>query len=510
MFRLPASQAKPPYPPSTRPMPAYPAGPRNRQRNTVSNKPSTPTFFIHDYETFGKHPARDRPAQFAGVRTDMDFNIIGEPLVIYCQPTDDYLPEPEAVLITGITPQIAKSKGVNEAEFARQIHDAFSVPGTCVLGYNNIRFDDEVSRNIFYRNFYDPYAYSWKNGNSRWDLLDALRACYALRPEGIVWPENDDGLPSFRLEHLTKANGVEHTHAHDAMSDVYATIAMAKRLKTAQPKLFDYLFQLRNKNKVNALIDIPNMKPLMHVSGMFGAARGNTSWIVPLAWHPENRNAVIMCDLAGDITPLLELEPDELRTRLYTRRDQLEAGQSPVPIKLVQINKCPVLAPASTLRPEDAARLGIDRQHCLDNLQRLRQHPLVREKAVALYAEAPAFAAADDVDLQLYDGFFSEADRAAMTIIQETSPQNLPALDLKFADGRIAELLFRFRARNYPATLDDREQQRWLQHRKEVFTPERLESYLNNLQELYQLHQDDEKKAQLLKSLFAYVQQVVG
>ncbi|KHT43226.1 exodeoxyribonuclease I [Pectobacterium brasiliense] len=469
-----------------------------------------PTFFIHDYETFGKHPARDRPAQFAGVRTDMDFNIIGEPLVIYCRPADDYLPEPEAVMITGITPQVALAKGVNEAEFARQIHDAFSVPGTCIMGYNNIRFDDEVSRNIFYRNFYDPYAYSWQNGNSRWDLLDALRACYALRPEGIVWPENDDGLPSFRLEHLTKANGISHEQAHDAMSDVYATIAMAKLFKQAQPKLFEYLFPLRNKNKISALIDIPQMKPLVHVSGMFGAARSNTSWVVPLAWHPDNRNAVIMCDLAGDMTPLLELDSAALRERLYTRRDALEADQSAVPLKLVHINKCPVLAPANTLRPEDAERLGIDRQRCLDNLALLRNNASVREKVVELFAEAPAFTASDDVDLRLYDGFFGDADRMAMKIIQETAPQNLPALDLTFADNRLEPLLFRYRARNFPGTLDDREQQRWLQHRRAVFTPERLQDYLSDLSNLYQLHEDDKEKMAQLKALYAYAQELVG
>lgn len=469
-----------------------------------------PTFFIHDYETFGKHPARDRPAQFAGVRTDMDFNIIGEPLVIYCRPADDYLPEPEAVMITGITPQVALAKGVNEVEFARQIHDAFSVPGTCIMGYNNIRFDDEVSRNIFYRNFYDPYAYSWQNGNSRWDLLDALRACYALRPEGIVWPENDDGLPSFRLEHLTKANGISHEQAHDAMSDVYATIAMAKLFKQAQPKLFEYLFTLRNKNKISALIDIPQMKPLVHVSGMFGAARSNTSWVVPLAWHPDNRNAVIMCDLAGDMTPLLELDSETLRERLYTRRDALEADQSAVPLKLVHINKCPVLAPANTLRPEDAERLGIDRQRCLDNLALLRNNASVREKVAELFAEAPAFVASDDVDLRLYDGFFGDADRMAMKIIQETAPQNLPALDLTFADNRLEPLFFRYRARNFPGTLDDREQQRWLQHRRAVFTPERLQDYLSELSNLYQLHEDDKEKMAQLKALYAYAQKLVG
>lgn len=469
-----------------------------------------PSFFIHDYETFGKHPARDRPAQFAGVRTDMDFNLIDDPLVIYCRPTDDYLPEPEAVMITGITPQSARDKGMCEAEFARRIHDAFSAPGTCIMGYNNIRFDDEVSRNIFYRNFYDPYAYSWQNGNSRWDLLDALRACYALRPDGIQWPSNDDGLPSFRLEHLTQANGVAHEQAHDAMSDVYATIAMAKLLKQAQPKLFHYLFQLRNKNKVSQLIDIPQMKPLVHVSGMFGAARGNTSWVVPLAWHPENRNAVIMCDLAGDMTPLLELDAAALRERLYTPRDRLGADQSPAPIKLVHINKCPVLAPANTLRPQDAARLGIDRQHCLNNLALLRQHAEVREKAVALYADAPAFTPETNVDMRLYDGFFGDADRAAMRIIQHTAPQNLPALELSFTDDRLEPLLFRYRARNYPNTLDDGEQQRWLRQRKAVFTPERLQTYLAQLNDLYQLHDGDKHKTGLIKALYAYAQELVG
>ncbi|CRY70794.1 exodeoxyribonuclease I [Yersinia pseudotuberculosis] len=476
----------------------------------MSDKNKQLTFYVHDYETFGQRPALDRPAQFAGVRTDLDFNLVEEPLVIYCKPADDYLPQPEAVMITSITPQHALANGVNEAEFSRQIHQAFSVPGTCILGYNNIRFDDEVSRNIFYRNFYDPYAYSWQGGNSRWDLLDVMRACYALRPEGIVWPENDDGLPSFKLEHLTKANGVEHLQAHDAMSDVYATIAMAKLVKQAQPRLFDYLYQHRSKHKINALIDIAEMTPLVHVSGMFGAARGNTSWVAPLAWHPENKNAVIMCDLAGDMSPLLELDSDTLRERLYPRRDKLQAQESAIPIKLVHINKCPVLAPAKTLLPENADRLGIDRQRCLQNLQLLRQNPQVREKVVALFAQAEPFAVTDDVDTQLYNGFFSDADRATMKIIQQTEPQNLPALDLTFQDPRLEALLFRFRARNYPNTLNDSEQQRWLQHRREVLSPERVQDYVLQLEQFYNQYEDDKEKLALLKALFEYAKGLVS
>lgn len=476
----------------------------------MPDKPVQPTFYFHDYETFGKNPALDRPAQFAGVRTDQDFNIIEEPLVIYCRPSDDYLPEPEAVMITGITPQLALEKGLSEAQFSAYIHKAFSVPGTCIVGYNNIRFDDEVSRNIFYRNFYDPYAYSWQYGNSRWDLLDVMRACYALRPDGIQWPENDDGFPSFRLEHLTKANGIEHENAHDAMADVYATIAMAKLVKQAQPRLFDFLLEHRNKHKINALIDIPAMTPLVHVSGMFGAARGNTAWVAPLAWHPENKNAVIVCDLGGDMTPLLELDAEQMRERLYTRRDALEPGQSPLPIKLLHINKCPVLAPAKTLLPENAERLGIDRERCLQNLQLLRQNTQIREKVVALYADAEPFKGSDDVDARLYDGFFSDADRAAMRIILETKPENLPALDLTFNDSRIETLLFRYRARNFPATLTDAEQRRWQEHRRDKLSAERVQDYILQLESLYNLHEEDAEKTALLKALFDYGKKLVA
>nr|ELR5216888.1 exodeoxyribonuclease I [Providencia rettgeri] len=476
---------------------------------TLQDNKKQPTFFIHDYETFGKRPALDRPAQFAGVRTDLDFNIIEEPEVFYCAPADDYLPQPEAVMITGITPQVALSQGVNEAEFAKRIHAAFSVPNTCIMGYNNIRFDDEVTRNIFYRNFYDPYAYSWQQGNSRWDLLDALRACFALRPEGIQWPENEDGLPSMRLEHLTKANGVAHENAHDAMSDVLATINMAKLLKAAQPRMFDYFYQLRNKNKISQLIDIVEITPLVHVSGMFGALRSYVSLVAPLAWHPDNKNAVIMCDLSADISPLIELDVQQLRTRLYTPKAEL-AGESPVPVKLVHINKCPILAPEKTLRPEDAQRTGVDRDLCMRNLETLRKTPDIRNKLIELFSEPQIFTESDDVDTQIYNGFFGTSDRSTMDIIRETSPQNLPALELSFEDKRLKELFFRYKARNYPATLSYDEQQRWLQHRRDYFNEERLTDYMQQIQQLLVEHQHDEKRCQQLKALINYARDLAS
>ncbi|KHA60646.1 exonuclease I [Vibrio variabilis] len=468
-----------------------------------------PTFFFFDYETWGTSPAKDRPCQFAGVRTDMDFNIIGEPLVIYCQPPTDYLPAPEAALITGITPQTAVAKGLSEPEFIAKIHEQLATPNTINLGYNSIRFDDEVTRYTCYRNFIDPYAWSWQNGNSRWDLLDVMRACYALRPEGVEWPENDEGFISFKLEHLSKANGIEHENAHDAMADVIATIEMAKKIKAAQPKLFDYFLSMRHKRKLNDLIDIVNMTPLMHVSGMLGRECNYTSWMVPVAWHPTNQNAVIMVDLAKDPQPLFDLDVEQLNERLYTKHSELADDELPVPVKLVHLNKCPILAPAKTLTAENAANIGINREQCLENLARLRQTPEIREKLIGLYSIDREYAKDNDVDSMLYDGFFSPADKASMDIIRQTDPNNLAALDISFNDDRIAPLLFRYRARNFPATLDESEQQRWANHCRDYFES-RIEDYMLNLENLVHEHESDEKKLAILKSVYQYVQKLVS
>ncbi|MCR3755532.1 MAG: exodeoxyribonuclease I [Sodalis sp. Psp] len=463
------------------------------------------TFLVHDYETFGKHPALDRPAQFAGIRTNGQLYPIGKPEVFFCRPADDYLPDPEAVLITGITPQQALHDGVTEAEFARRIHELFSVPDTCILGYNNVQFDDEVSRNLFYRNFYDPYNWSWQHGNSRWDLLNVVRTCYALRPDGIEWPLGEDGLPNFHLKYLTRANGIDHVNAHDAMADVYATLEMAKLMRLAQPKLFDYLYRHRGKRQLKTLIDVTTMKPLVHVSSLFGSARGNTAWIVPLAWHPDNPNALIICDLSGDMQALTDLNSDALRTHLYPCRNALREDVS-VPLKLVHINKCPVLAPANVLRPDDAKRLGIDCQRCLNNLSWLRGRPELREKVVALFTESTPYTSPDDVDAQLYNGFFSETDRAVIDIILATAPENLPALDISFIDPRLQPLLFRYRARNFFHTLDHNEQLRWLEYRKTRFTQARLEAYVQQLEMLCQVYKGNEHKTWIIRALFEYLQ----
>lgn len=466
------------------------------------------TFYWFDYETTGIDAARDRPLQFAGIRTDAELNPVGEPLCIYCRLSDDILPQPESCLITGITPQFANGQGIVEAEFARRIHAELSRPGTCATGYNSIRFDDEVTRYLFYRNFYDPYEREYKNGSSRWDIIDMVRMCYALRPEGIEWPQHEDGSPSFRLEHLSQANGIKHEAAHNALSDVYATLGLARLVKQRQPRLYEYLYNLRQKQEVAKLLNLRDCQPLLHTSSMFPAATGCTTVVLPLAPHPTNRNGVVVYDLRHPPDDLLGLDAAQLKTRVFTRTDELPEGVERVHLKTVHINKSPALAPLSTLSGAAAERIGIDLGQIKIHMDQLKNANLQRKIHDALTQEHAA--GSTDPELCLYGGFFSDGDRQRMQAIRETAPEELARRHFAFEDARLPELLFRYRARNYPHTLSAEERQRWQQYRRERLTnPEgggsiTLQQFNERLQALAENPELTEQKMQILEDLAEY------
>ncbi|MGG2396548.1 exodeoxyribonuclease I [Pseudomonas sp. SH1-B] len=418
----------------------------------------TSSIFWYDYETTGINPRCDRPLQVAGIRTDEALNEIGEALNIYCRPSDDILPHPAACLVTGIDPQRLQQQGLDEGEFVTRVHAALSAPGTCGAGYNSLRFDDEVTRYSLYRNFFDPYAREWQGGNSRWDLIDLVRTAYALRPDGIEWPE-EEGRVSLKLEKLTQANGIDHGQAHDALSDVRATIGLARLLRDRQPRLYDFLYQLRSKQRVMDQIRL--LQPILHISGRFSAARHYLAPVLPLAWHPRNRNALIVCDLQADPSPLLDLHADTLRSRLYTRREDLAADEVPVPLKLLHINRCPVVAPLSVLREADRQRLQLDWAVCERHAETLKkEQSLWQDKLADIYREE-SFAGSSDPEQQLYDGFIGDRDRRLCEQVRRAQPQALANDDWPFDDLRLPELLFRYRARNFPDSLSPAESQRW-------------------------------------------------
>ncbi len=425
----------------------------------------TSSIFWYDFETTGISPRCDRPLQVAGIRTSEALEEIGAPLNLHCRLSDDILPHPAACLVTGITPSILAEKGLSEAEFVARLHQELALPGTCGAGYNTLRFDDEMLRHSLYRNFFDPYAREWQGGNSRWDLIDLVRTAYALRPEGLVWPE-EEGRVTLKLERLSAANGLEHLQAHDALSDVRATIGLARLIRQHQPRLYDYLYQLRRKHAVVEQVRL--LQPIVHISGRFSAARHYLSVVLPLAWHPRNRNALIVCDLNAECAPLWQENAEELRERLYTRREALGEKQ-PTPLKLVHVNRCPVMLPMKVLRGEDIERLGLDLPACLARARDLLAcQPIWGSKLDDIYRDQPFEGPGlTDPEQQLYDGFLGERDRRLCEEVRSQAPSGLERPP--FDDIRLPELHFRYRARNFPQSLTPEERRQW-----EAFCRQRL------------------------------------
>ncbi|QCI21828.1 exodeoxyribonuclease I [Buchnera aphidicola (Hyadaphis tataricae)] len=464
----------------------------------ISLLPKKPTFLFYDYETFGVHTFLDRPAQFACVRTDMDLNIIGIPECFYCRIVDDYLPDPHAVLITKITPQYTEKHGIDEHNFSKKIFNIFKEPYTCIIGYNNIYFDDEITRNMFYRNFFDPYEWSWKNGNSRWDILPLLRACYALRPTGIKWPKNNLGLVSFKLEDLTEINNIHHTKTHDAMSDVYATIAMARLIKKNHPKLFDFFFYNRKKNHLYKLVNCESYIPMIYISSFFGAARYNATCILPIIWHKHNKNILIAIDLSKDIEKLIVLcntsSVDEEYAKIL-----LISG-----VILLYFNRCPILAPMQVLTSKDLKRLKFDMVLYQKNIMLLKKNLHVYKIIQNIFSQQTNIKKSSNVDVQLYNAFFDCHDKKIITSIRNTKPSLLKNIDCNFHDMRLKQLLFRYRARNFFYSLNQDEKKIWYKHCLNCFEPIIFNQYISTIQDMLIQQNVDKKKSELLKSVLTY------
>jgi len=455
------------------------------------------SFYWYDLETFGISPKFDRIAQFAGIRTDLNLNVITEPDMFYCQPSDDLLASPEACLVTGITPQECQEKGMLECDFMDKINDIFTEAHTCVTGYNSIRFDDEFIRYGNYRNLIDPYMREWANGNSRWDLIDLVRACYALRPAGINWPMHEEGKPSFKLTDLTEANNMKHTAAHDALSDVEATIQVAKLIKQKQPKLFEFYLSLRKKNMPKSLLNWQLLKPIVHVSNKIPAQRGCLAIMLPIAIHPTNPNGVICYDLAYDPDDLFELEVDEIQDRIFTPQADLPEDCERIALKTIHINKSPFVAPLSVLKNVDLERINMDYATNKANLEKFKSQASIISKVQEVFQQK-FDDDGEDVDGMLYSGFFTPQDKQIFSKIKEMPTEKVLENQFDFKDSRAQELLFRYIARNYPNVLSIEQTNKWHQDiikRIQIRFGEKAQLWFENLNSIRKTTNNDHHRS---------------
>ena len=471
------------------------------------------TFFFYDLETSGVNPRTARIMQFAGQRTDLKLNPVGDPVNVTIKLTPDVIPEPDAILVTGITPQKTLQDGITEAEFLRIFTDEVAIPGTVFVGFNTVRFDDEFMRFLHYRNFYDPYEWQWKDDRGRWDLLDVVRMTRALRPDGIKWPFDSEGKPTNRLELLTDINGLDHVNAHDAMSDVHASIALAKLLQEKQPKLFEYLMGMRDKKKVRKLVESAN--PFVYSSGKYESRFEKTSVAQYIAKHPKHQGALVY-DLRYDPKKYADMPPEKLVEEWKWKR---ETNGFRLPVKTLQYNRCPAVAPLGVLDAASQKRLEID----LKTIEKHRQALAGMTKFVENLLEALAImdkqqqtswlAAPKDVDAQLYDGFIENADRNVERAVRAADPTELSDFADKLHDPRLKALLPLYKARNYSDTLTPEERASWDQHCAEVLLgggeSSRLAKFFKRLGELAESPGLADEKRYLLEELQIYGQSIM-
>lgn len=431
------------------------------------------TFFFYDLETSGLSARNDRIMQFAGQRTDMELKPIGDPVNVLVALSDDTIPSPDALMVTGITPQKTREEGYSEAEFARMVMDEWFTSDTIIVGFNSVRFDDEFIRHLLWRNFYDPYEWSWKDGRSRWDLLDVVRMTRALRPEGVEWPMDEKGEPTNRLELITKVNGIAHTNAHDALADVEALIDVTKLIKTAQPQLFEYLLKLRDKKEVQKLVNLEDKKPFVYASGRYDKQYAKTTVAFPLT--AAQHGNVLVYDLRHDPTPFLALSEQELEARFFAPWEKRQAADFvPIPVKQLQYNRCPAVAPVGVLEQGDGWQaIGLTQEIIQQHLRVLLAHPAFAEKIRTMNERRPAMPVATDPEAQLYDGFLPDGDRVRVEAVRNASEQQLADLQPEFRDERLPELLLHYKARNFPRSLTESEMVAW-----ETWRAERLQKQL--------------------------------
>lgn len=439
------------------------------------------TFFFYDLETSGLNPRSDRIMQFAGIRTDIDLNQIGEPYNLLVKLNDDTLPSPEGTLITGITPQQTLADGVTEAELAKLVCDEICSPDTIVIGFNNIRFDDEFIRHLLWRNFYDPYEWCWREGRSRWDLLDVVRMTRALRPEGIKWPMADD-KPTNRLELITKENGIDHFKAHDALSDVEALIAVTKLIKEHQPQLYAYLWAMRDKNKIKQLVNLEDKRPFVYSSGRFASEYHKTTVAFPLT-SSSNGNIVVY-DLRYDPAAFVNLAPTDLKKKFYATWEERQAKDFiALPVKELFYNRAPAVAPLGVLEQGDGwKKIGLSKDLVEKHTAQLLAAPHFAENIRTLFEGREGFKKSRHPEERLYDGFVGEGDKGRVEAVRNADEKELADFQPDFSDERLAPLLLHYKARNFPRTLTENEAREWEAWRADKITQE-LPGFMNNLQQ---------------------------
>jgi len=407
------------------------------------------TYLFYDTETTGLSRCFDQVVQFAAIRTDARFRELErQELLIRLRP--DVVPAPRAFLTHRIPLQRCQ-QGVTESEGIATIHRLLNEPGTTSLGYNTLGFDDELLRFSFYRNLLNPYSHQHANGCGRMDLYPMTVAYYLFDKSDLTWPQSND-TASFKLEALSLANHLAEGQAHDAMTDVEATLELARRLAKEQPVwhyLAGYSSRQQSAQRISKLPPWPSGAPSDHgadrlgllIDGRFGAAANFITPVLGLGRHHHYRNQ----------TRWLRLDQPELTAAtVESIADSawvvtIKPGEPGLLLPWLGRYQHLLTEPRTTLCQQNLARLAAEP----GLLQAIRQHNLE-----FTWPDIPGL----DLDAALYQaGFFSDQELTLGAELRAAPAAEKSAIAAQFPTPNsrlLAQLLV---ARNYPevASSDD-------------------------------------------------------
>ena len=409
-------------------------------------------YVFYDFETTGISPAFDQPLQFGAVLTDAQFNEIDR-VELRCKLAPHIIPSPYALVVTGLSPEQIVDPALPELfEFSQSIMDLIDrwTPATWI-GYNSMKFDEEVLRQTLYQNLQPNIYATQTNGNSRMDMLTVVYAVWCRNRKLLNWPTNTYGGTSFKLDQLAPQNGFGTHNAHDALGDVEATLHLARMISKGDHSLWSsFLF---NRNKRSILRKLGEFPPVAIVS-RDGSAPPKTYIGCFCGTLPGNTSSAVFFNLqAGD--------PEVIGSSDEKLNLNLAEGASKITFSL-PINKTPAI-----FSIHDPAREHVERAGVIAKSPSLRATFLHSASALFSNDKAPD---AVPVEKQIYGKFYSNSDRALLQEFQSSDWISRRKIVNLFEDARLRQLGRRLIAYYRKDLLTEREAMQFKNFIKERWT----------------------------------------
>jgi len=467
------------------------------------------TYLFYDLETTGRSKCFDQVLQFAAIRTDLELNEL-ERHSIHIKLNPDVIPDPEAILIHRI-PIAAMLQGEAEINAISQIHALLNTPGTLSGGYNTLGFDDEFLRFLFHRNLLPPYTHQWANGCGRFDLYPLTQLYHLYHPECMQWPTNPEGKISLKLELLSKANQLAEGPAHQAMTDVEATLALARIfLKNKEMWIYSMDFfnkevEQKRREKITATLETTYGKyQLALLVGKAGSSDFFQYPVLALGSHQHYKNQTLWLRL--DKPELATTTSDLLAETTWVARQK--AGETFL-LPFSGRFKQHITAERSIITEKNLTWLG-QNGPLLQEIQQYYQH--------YKYPEILNL----DVDADLYVKGFLTREEEQLCIQFHTAPeQKKAAVAERFQNPRLQEIAARIMGRYYPQYLTSGLAKKFAAYMQRVTSPQEetalidwrgekrltAELALQNMATLREIPHLGETALQLLDDLEQYIVQ---